>query len=83
LASFVLLRRVFQKQCELVQTPGAKTPIRIKEPQEIPFDNVLNPADPDAIYNAHRGVGYLVPVMETYSPEKTGRPIPSRWTDPT
>jgi hypothetical protein len=57
LASFVLLRRVFHEQCELAQTPGAQTPIRIKEPQEIPCDNVLNPADPDASYNAHRGVG--------------------------
>ena len=29
-------------------------------------DVVLNPADPDATYNKHRGVGYLVQVMETY-----------------
>ena len=28
--------------------------------------NVLSPADPDACYNAHRGLGYLVQVMETY-----------------
>jgi hypothetical protein len=72
LASFVLLRRVFREQCELVQTPGAQTPIRFKEPQEIPCDNVLNPADPDASYNAHRGAGYLVQVMETYSDREEG-----------
>ncbi len=70
LESFVLMRRVFQEQCELVQTPGTQTPIRIKEPQDIPCDNVLNPADPDASYNAHRGVGYLVQVMETYNSQE-------------
>ena len=33
------------------------------------YDVVLNPAEPDATYNKHRGVGSLVQVMETYSPE--------------
>jgi hypothetical protein len=76
LESFALLRRVFHEQCERVQTPGTETPIRIKEPQEIPCDNVLNPADPDASYNAHRGVGYLVQVMETFSPQEDGPAYP-------
>jgi hypothetical protein len=40
--------------------------VRVKEPEEITCDVVLNPADPDATYNKHRGVGYLVQVMETY-----------------
>ena len=82
LESFALLRRIFHEQCELVQSPGAETPIRIKEPQEIPCDNVLNPADPDASYNAHRGVGYLVQVMETYSPQEEGPADPEPITKP-
>jgi hypothetical protein len=82
LESFALLRRIFHEQCELVPSPGAETPIRIKEPQEIPCDNVLNPADPDASYNTHRGVGYLVQVMETYSPEEEGPADPEPITKP-
>jgi hypothetical protein len=70
LSSFAILVRVFAEQCELVESVGTESPIRIKDPDEIPCDNVLNPADPDASYNAHRGVGYLVQVMETYTPEE-------------
>ncbi len=31
-----------------------------------------NPSDPDASYNTHRGVGYLVQVVATYSPTEPG-----------
>ena len=68
LESFRLLGRVFQEQCELVQ--GSEEALRVKEPTEIPCDNVLNPADPDASYNKRRGVGYMVQLMETYTPKK-------------
>ena len=37
-------------------------------------DVVLNPAEPDATYNKHRGVGYLVQVLETYSPDPAPEP---------
>ena len=40
--------------------------LRIKEPAEIPCDNIDNPSDPDSSYNSHRGQGYAVQVMETY-----------------
>ena len=40
--------------------------IRVKEPAGISGDNVRTPADPDSIYNAHLGQGYLAKVMEIY-----------------
>ena len=43
---------------------------------------MLNPADPDASYNAHRGVGYLVQVMETYSPHEEGPAGPEPTSKP-
>ena len=64
LKSFQLLERIFHEQCELV--PSEDEPVRVKSPTEIPCDNVLSPADPDASYNKHRGVGYLVQLMETF-----------------
>jgi Sec-independent protein translocase protein TatA len=67
LASFGLLQCVFDEQCKIVD--NREEPVVVKMPEEIPCDNVLNPADPDASYNTHRGVGYLVQIMETYSPD--------------
>ncbi len=60
--------RVPAEPCEVVAGPGAKVPV--KEPGEMTCDVVLNPAEPDATDNEHRGVGYLVQVMETYAPEE-------------
>jgi len=64
LPSYELLARVFNEQFEVVDDDADR--LRIKEPHEIPSDNILNPADPDSSYNAHRGQGYLAQVMETY-----------------
>jgi hypothetical protein len=64
--SFLILARVLSEQCEVVSDPEAGQRVRVKEPDEMTCDNVLSPADPDATYNKHRGVGYLVQVMETY-----------------
>lgn len=71
LESFKILQRVLREQFEVLpptaDDAGASgNRIRVKEPAEIPCDNVRNPADPDSSYNAHRGQGYLAQVMETY-----------------
>ena len=68
LASFRLLQRVLNEQFEVLPPDNdcLDACVRIKEPAEIPCDNVRNPADPDSTYNAHRGQGYLAQVMETY-----------------
>ncbi len=63
LESFKLLERVLSEQFE--ELPDGVSP-RVKEPAEVPCDNVRNPADPDSSYNAHRGQGYMVQIMETY-----------------
>jgi hypothetical protein len=70
LESYTILARVLAEQCEVVADPEAGPRARVKEPDEMTCDVVLNPADPDATYNKHRGVGYLVQVMETYGPEE-------------
>ena len=67
LEGFAILERVLAEQCEVVGDPAAGQRVRVKEPDEMTCDNVLNPADPDATYNKRRGVGYMVQVMETYS----------------
>jgi hypothetical protein len=67
LESYQILARVLAEQCEVVVDTEAGARVRIKEPEEMTCDVVLNPADSDATYNKHRGVGYLVQVMETYS----------------
>jgi hypothetical protein len=68
LESFQLLERVFSEQFDVEgsdQPPGGK--LLVKEPRDIPCDNVRNPSDPDSSYNAYHGQGYLVQVMETYN----------------
>lgn len=64
--SYRILERVLSEQCEVAGGAAATPRVRVREPEEMTCDNVLNPADPDATYNAHRGIGYLVQVMETY-----------------
>ena len=67
LESYQILARVLAEQCAVVVDPETGARVRVREPEEMTCDVVLNPADPDATYNKHRGVGYLVQVMETYS----------------
>jgi hypothetical protein len=42
-------------------------PVKIKKPKVIPSDSLQNPSDPDATYSGHKGQGYQVQVMETYT----------------
>ncbi|MCP4010146.1 MAG: hypothetical protein GY726_11605, partial [Proteobacteria bacterium] len=42
-------------------------PVKIKKPKEIPSDSLQNPSDPDATYSGHKGQGYQVQVMVTYT----------------
>jgi hypothetical protein len=69
LESYLVLSRVFEEQCEVVHSTTEDLLVQVKEPSTIPSDTVQNPSDPDASYNSHRGVGYLVQVVETYTPE--------------
>jgi hypothetical protein len=37
-----------------------------RAPAEMSCDGVSNPADPDASYNAHKGLGYMAQIVETF-----------------
>ena len=65
LDSFRLLEQIFQEQCEL--TGDRESPVEIRPPRKNDCDGIVSPADPDARYNKHRGTGYLVQIMETFS----------------
>jgi hypothetical protein len=64
--SYKLMQRVLADQCNLSSgTDGSK--VIVKNPAEIPADSLQNPSDPDATYSGHKGQGYQVQVMETFS----------------
>ncbi|MCP4367984.1 MAG: transposase [Deltaproteobacteria bacterium] len=67
--SYKLLKRVLKEQCNLNIANDSK-PVEIKKPKEIPSDSLQNPSDPDATYSGHKGQGYQIQVMETYTDTK-------------
>jgi hypothetical protein len=68
--SYKLLERVLQEQCTVVEAATDKDDsVAVKPPREIAQDSLQNPSDPDAGYNSHKGKGYQVQVMETYTEE--------------
>lgn len=69
-ASYKLLVRLFHEQCVL-ETTDAGAQVVVKPNKEVPSDSLQNPSDPDAGYCGHKGKGYQVQVMETYSPDKS------------
>ena len=62
MSSYTLLLRVLNDQC----TVTGKT-VAAKPGKEITSDSLQNPSDPDATYDGHKGKGYQVQVMETWS----------------
>jgi len=69
LISYKLLARLLREQC-LVQPAISETTapkVEIKPSKEISSDSLQNPSDPDAGYSGHKGKGYQVQLMETYT----------------
>jgi hypothetical protein len=64
--SYKLMQRVLNEQCN-VDSSDEGPEINIKKPKEIPSDSLQNPSDPDATYSGHKGQGYQVQVMETFT----------------
>jgi hypothetical protein len=64
--SYKLMERVLKEQCNLKRSDG-KHKVIVKEPKEISSDSLQNPSDPDATYSSHKGQGYQVQVMETFT----------------
>jgi hypothetical protein len=70
MSSYQLLVRLFGEQC-VTETTESATQVIIKPNKDVPSSSLQNPSDPDAGYCGHKGKGYQVQVMETYSPDKT------------
>lgn len=67
--SYQLLQRLFKEQCLVEQEPKTgDSKVSVKSNKEVPSDSLQNPSDPEAGYDAHKGKGYQVQVMETYTP---------------
>lgn len=64
--SYKLMERVLEEQCN-VQADGAFRKLSVKEPKQISSDSLQNPSDPDSTYSGHKGQGYQVQIMETFS----------------
>ena len=70
LPSYTLLSQVLTEQFETVDEGAGdtKSPLAVpRKPEDMPCDGICNPADPDASYNAHKGVGYMAQIVETFS----------------
>jgi hypothetical protein len=61
--SYKLMQRVFCEHC----TIKADEPLAVVPAKEVPSNSLQNPSDPDATYDGHKGQGYQVQVMETYT----------------
>jgi len=64
--SYKLMQRVLAEQCNLENDKDDKK-VTIKKPGQVPSDSLQNPSDPDATYSGHKGQGYQVQIMETFS----------------
>jgi len=68
MSSYKLLVRVLEEQCRVTEaSDGLAAEVSLKPAKEVPSDSLQNPSDPDAAYDGHKGQGYQVQVMETYS----------------
>jgi IS5 family transposase len=67
--SFKLLTRLLAEQCvieeEAATSSGKKAVARPNK--DVPSDSLQNPSDPDAGYSSHKGQGYQVQVVESFT----------------
>jgi hypothetical protein len=64
--SYKLLDRILNEQCN-VNVSDYSAPVEVKKPKDVSSDSLQNPSDPDATYSSHKGQGYQVQIMETYT----------------
>jgi hypothetical protein len=68
MVTYQLMLRVLKEQCVVTEDVATKAKkVEVKKNKEVPSDSLQNPSDPDASYDAHKGKGYQVQIMETYS----------------
>lgn len=71
MSSYILILRVLEEQCVITKDPeGKPQEVAVRSAREIPSDSLQNPSDVDATYDGHKGQGYQVQVMETYTEDK-------------
>ncbi|MGZ6208241.1 MAG: transposase [Syntrophales bacterium] len=70
LSTFGTLLRVLKDQCAVSTADAGPVEMALKEPKKILSSSLQNPSDADAGYDAHKGQGYQVQVMETYCDSK-------------
>ena len=71
MASFKLLIRLFREQCVVEESEQSSEKKAVARPnKEVPSDSLQNPSDPDAGYSGHKGQGYQVQVVESYSTDE-------------
>jgi hypothetical protein len=69
--TYQLLVRLLKEQCQVEEDSiSSAKKVTVKSNKEVPSDSLQNPSDPDAGYSGHKGKGYQVQIMETYSPEE-------------
>lgn len=64
--SYKLMQRVLNEQCNVQSSDDGAKPT-VKEPKQIPSNSLQNPSDPDATYSSHKGQGYQVQIMESFT----------------
>jgi len=64
--SYKLMERVLKEQCN-VHADDKSRKLSVKEPKQISSDSLQNPSDPDSTYSGHKGQGYQVQIMETFT----------------
>lgn len=64
--SYKQMQRVLNEQCNVKSDDNAAK-VTVKQPKEIACDSLQNPSDPDATYSGHKGQGYQVQIMETFT----------------
>lgn len=74
MSTYQLMLRVLKEQCVVIEDIESKTKkVEIKKNKDVPSDSLQNPSDPDASYDGHKGQGYQVQIMETYSTDEENK----------
>lgn len=73
MTTYKLMKRVLNEQC-IVKEGEDSSPVEVsvKPAKQVSSDSLQNPSDAEASYDGHKGQGYQVQVMETYSREEEG-----------
>ena len=68
MTTYKLLKRVLNEQCIVKEVEDISlVGVAVKQAKQVPSDSLQNPSDPEASYDGHKGQGYQVQIMETYS----------------